>query len=120
MSTSELVVVVFGLFIGYWVVTKFSGGPSIPRQARPEAGPESARETSRNDPPSANWHEVLQISPHADEQEIRRAYKSLISQYHPDKVAALGPELREVCERKSKEINLAYDQAIKARGVAAS
>jgi len=120
MSTSELVVVLFGLFIGYWVVSKFSGGPSIPRQARPEAGPESARETPRNDPPPSNWHEVLQIAPQADEQEIRKAYKSLISQYHPDKVAALGPELREVCERKSKEINIAYDQAMKARGASVS
>lgn len=35
-----------------------------------------------------------------------------MSQYHPDKVASLGPELRDLCERKTKEINTAYDQAI--------
>lgn len=35
-----------------------------------------------------------------------------MSQYHPDKVASLGPELRDLCERKTKEINTAYDQAM--------
>ncbi len=41
-------------------------------------------------------------------EEIRAAYLMRISEYHPDKVAALGKEIREVAERKSKEINVAY------------
>jgi len=49
-------------------------------------------------------------------EEIRRAYRVLMSQYHPDKVAALGDELKEVAERKSKEITLAYREAMQARG----
>lgn len=37
-------------------------------------------------------------------------------QYHPDKVASLGPELRDLCECKTKEINIAYDRAMAERG----
>ncbi len=40
--------------------------------------------------------------------EIRRRYRSLLAQYHPDKVAALGPELRALAEQKTKELNEAY------------
>jgi hypothetical protein len=42
-------------------------------------------------------------------EEIRTKYIDLISMYHPDRVQHLGPELRELAESKSKEINAAYD-----------
>ena len=31
-----------------------------------------------------------------------------MTQYHPDKVRSMGDEIREVAERKAKEINEAY------------
>lgn len=40
---------------------------------------------------------------------IRKKYIELISQYHPDKVAGLGPELIKLAEKKAKEINAAYE-----------
>jgi len=40
---------------------------------------------------------------------IRKKYIELISQYHPDKVAELGPELIELAEKKTKQINAAYE-----------
>ena len=36
-----------------------------------------------------------------------------ISEYHPDKVAKMGDEIRAVAERKSKQINVAYTEALK-------
>jgi DnaJ like chaperone protein len=36
-----------------------------------------------------------------------------MSEYHPDKVAHLGDEIREIAARKSKEINAAYEEAIR-------
>jgi uncharacterized Zn finger protein (UPF0148 family) len=48
--------------------------------------------------------------------EIKKAYKKRISEYHPDKVSTLGAELREVAERKSKEVNDAY-RRLKALGL---
>lgn len=42
-------------------------------------------------------------------QDARSAYRDKIAQYHPDKVAHLGPKLREVAELESKRINAAYE-----------
>ena len=41
--------------------------------------------------------------------EIKKKYKELMVQYHPDKVRNMGDEIREVAERKAKEINEAFD-----------
>jgi hypothetical protein len=41
-------------------------------------------------------------------EELKRRYYERIKEYHPDKVAALGPKLREVAEIESKKINAAY------------
>ena len=51
--------------------------------------------------------------------EIKRAYRKLISQNHPDKLAARGlPEsMRAVAEERSREINAAYDLIKDARGM---
>jgi len=48
---------------------------------------------------------------------IRKKYIELISKYHPDKVAELGPELIELAERKTKEINAAYEWFKQKHGI---
>jgi DnaJ-domain-containing protein 1 len=63
------------------------------------------------------WHEVLGVGPAANLQQIKAAYRKKISQYHPDKTAGLGDELRRVAELYTKEINLAYASACKLHGV---
>lgn len=45
----------------------------------------------------------------ATAEEIKKAYRKLSMQYHPDKVRHLGEEFRVVAEEKMKEINAAYD-----------
>ena len=62
------------------------------------------------------WYRTLEVAPAAGAEDIQRAYRRLISQYHPDKVATLGDELKAVAERKSKEITLAYREAMRLRG----
>jgi DnaJ like chaperone protein len=42
-------------------------------------------------------------------EEVKKAYRKLSMQYHPDKVGHLGDEFRKVAEGKMKEINQAYD-----------
>ena len=41
-------------------------------------------------------------------EDIKPAYRKIIAQYHPDRVAAMGDEIKEVAEKKAKEINRAY------------
>ena len=40
--------------------------------------------------------------------EVKKAYTKTVQLYHPDKVAGMGPELRDVAETKMKALNAAY------------
>jgi tripartite motif-containing protein 71 len=54
-------------------------------------------------------HEVLGVAADASQEEITAAYRKLARQYHPDRVADLGPEFWELAERRMKEINAAHE-----------
>ena len=60
-----------------------------------------------------NPYEVLNIPQNATKEEIKKAYRKLAHQYHPDKTAQLGPEIQEVAHRKMQEINEAYELLLK-------
>jgi DnaJ like chaperone protein len=62
-------------------------------------------------------YEALAVTPESSAAEIKRAYRKLISQNHPDKLASRGlPEsMRAVAEERSREINSAYDLIKDAR-----
>ena len=51
---------------------------------------------------------VLGISPGSTQAEIQKAFRDQVKLHHPDKVSHLGKDLREVAERKTKDINRAY------------
>jgi len=53
-------------------------------------------------------YRTLGLSPNASAAEIKKAYRTLSMQYHPDKAAHLGEEFRAAAEEKMKEINMAY------------
>jgi len=55
------------------------------------------------------YYAVLGLEPGADFAVIKKAYRKLSMQYHPDKVSHLGEEFKRVAEEKMKEINMAYD-----------
>ena len=57
-----------------------------------------------------NPYRVFGLTSDASDAEIDQAYRRLISQYHPDKVAGAAPELREAAEKRAREINAAYDR----------
>ena len=56
-----------------------------------------------------SYYGILGLQPSADFDEIKKAYRNLSKEYHPDKVAHLGEEFRQVAEEKMKEINVAYN-----------
>ena len=109
MSSVEIFAIVLGLCAGYlvvWTLWKPKAGPTEREAPKP-----AHAETT---PPSKSWFEVLEVSSLATPEEIRTAYKSQMSQYHPDKVASLGKELRLLAERKAKEIDKAYRDGLSA------
>ena len=59
-------------------------------------------------------YEVLGVNPDASLPEIKEAYQTLIQKYHPDRVDDMGPELKEIADAKTKEINQAYQELKKA------
>jgi DnaJ like chaperone protein len=58
---------------------------------------------------SGQHYATLGLEKGASMEEIKKAYRKLSMQYHPDKVAHLGDEFRGIAEEKMKEINAAYD-----------
>ncbi|TMP82890.1 co-chaperone DjlA [Pseudoalteromonas phenolica] len=65
-------------------------------------------------PPSlnrANALAVLGLSNSAGDKEIKRAYRKLMSQHHPDKLVSQGlpPHMMEIAKRKSQDIQSAYE-----------
>lgn len=69
----------------------FTGYAALPASAGESAGPRA-------------WHEVLQLSPDADQDIIKAAYRKLASKYHPDN-SDTGDAARFA------EVQRAYDEA---------
>lgn len=64
-------------------------------------------------------YKVLGLQPSASDAEIKRAYRKLMSEHHPDKLAAKGvpEEMIRVATERSAEITTAYDLIKKSRNL---
>lgn len=102
MTGMELLVVIVFLLLGYWIMSAVLNWLSRAGSSPVEQG-------------DGEWYRVLGVREDASKEEIVSAYKQKISEYHPDKVAQMGEELRALAESKSKQINAAYEAAMKLR-----
>lgn len=61
---------------------------------------------------------ALGLPPSATDAEVKRAYRRLMSQNHPDKLAGKGlpDSMREMAEERTREISIAYAAIKEARG----
>jgi len=60
---------------------------------------------------------TLGLSPGASAADIKKAWRDLSKEHHPDRVTHLGEELRKVAEDRMRRINAAYD-TLKSAGLA--
>ncbi len=62
---------------------------------------------------------VLGLMPDAPDSEVRRVYRLLVAEHHPDRLAAKGvpQEMMTLATARMAAINAAYDTIAKARGL---
>ncbi|GGB83815.1 co-chaperone protein DjlA [Marinobacterium zhoushanense] len=62
---------------------------------------------------------VLGVEPSASDAEVKKAWRRLMSQHHPDKLVSKGlpEEMIQLAKEQTQEIQAAYDQIRKARGM---
>ncbi|MFD2113834.1 co-chaperone DjlA [Thiorhodococcus fuscus] len=68
--------------------------------------------------PLSEFYATLGIEPESSVPEIKRAYRRLLSQHHPDKLASRGlpEEALRMAARKTHEIRRAYEAIAQTRG----
>ncbi len=91
----DLVVAIFGVSSRKYYECKYGeSGPRVDATSLPE---------------EKEYARTLGLTGRVSRGEIRKAYRGLVGQYHPDKVSHLGPRLREVAGNEIKKINEAYE-----------
>ena len=66
----------------------------------------------------AEAYDVLGVATTASDNEVKKAYRRLMNQHHPDKLVAKGmpEEMIKLATEKTQEIKAAYETIKKARG----
>ncbi|MBU0726492.1 MAG: TerB family tellurite resistance protein [Alphaproteobacteria bacterium] len=68
---------------------------------------------------SADPYTVLGITPETSDEDVKKTYRDLMRENHPDRLMAQGmpPEFIEIANEKVAAINAAYDRIRKHRGM---
>ncbi|MES9846654.1 MAG: co-chaperone DjlA [Candidatus Sedimenticola sp. PURPLELP] len=70
-------------------------------------------------PTLSDAYAILNINADATDAEVKKAYRRLLSQHHPDKLVAKGlpEEMMKMAAQKTHEIRQAYEQVKASRGM---
>jgi DnaJ like chaperone protein len=85
-----------------WQVRDGASSRTAPPPPRPQGG---------NDP-----YAVLGVTRDSDERSVKRAWRKLMSEHHPDKLGDVPAALRERAEQRARDINTAYERIKSERG----
>lgn len=62
-------------------------------------------------------YRILGVSSSATDEEVKKAYRKMALENHPDKVSHLGEDIRKAAEEKFTQINVAYEKIKKQRNM---
>ena len=62
-------------------------------------------------------YNVLGVSSSSSDQEIKKAYRKMANKYHPDKIAQLGDDFKDIAQEKFKSVSEAYQKIKKDRNI---
>ncbi len=62
-------------------------------------------------------YKILEITPDATNDEIKKAYRKMAVKYHPDKVSHLGEDVQNAAKVKFQKVSEAYEQIKNERGI---
>ncbi len=76
------------------------------------------QQRSRSTSAPINPYAILGVNQNDNKATIRRAYKKMMSQHHPDKLVAKGlpPEMMKVAEEKAKQVQQAWESIKERKG----
>ncbi|PCI08627.1 MAG: molecular chaperone DjlA [Flavobacteriaceae bacterium] len=64
-----------------------------------------------------NAYKVLEIDKSVTDAEVKKAYRKMVKKHHPDKLQHLGEEHLKGAEEKFRQIQMAYENIQKERGM---
>jgi DnaJ like chaperone protein len=81
------------------------------------SGGRASQRPAAKGPPLEHAYAVLGVERKATDAEVKRAYRRLLSQHHPDKLVSKGlpEEMMKLATRKTHEIRQAYETITRAR-----
>ena len=95
---------------------QFGGGSQ--QQSYGQRGGNAGWQQAQRGPTLEDACNVLGVKPTDDAATVKRAYRKLMSEHHPDKLVAKGlpPEMMEMAKQKAQEIQKAWELIKEQRG----
>ena len=98
------------VFLGFWIFDRAAKMRDFFKEAKSGAhGNEGARGESQQRK-RLSPYDILGLKPGASQEDIKKAYRKLISRYHPDKFSHLGKEFEETARQRTQDIIDAYQR----------
>ncbi|WP_373820393.1 co-chaperone DjlA [Glaesserella sp.] len=103
---------------GYYQQQGSSQQSSYQQQGSYQGGYRGGYQQHSGGPTLDDAYKVLGVTASDDQNTVKRAYRKLMNEHHPDKLVAKGlpPEMMEVAKEKAQQIQAAYDLICKVKG----
>ena len=104
MGKSSMIKFIIGLIgLGYLVLTALRYFRILSGETNPQASGETdiAQREER-------YCKILDLRGKVTDEDIKKAYRARIAEYHPDKVQRMAPEIRDLAQKRTAELTEAY------------